>query len=167
MPITTYTSPDQVRSALGLSKTEINDSVLGQEQWDTLLTLDLESVSANLPTGYTTVAAIAEGSRTPTEAKLYSLTRLFATLSVAKSLIPAANMFSVQTLTDGKASFDRQDDVQKDLFTGLVAQYSSVKALLAAAYLAYAPGSAVVATVSPILTITADLAVDPVTTTNA
>ena len=167
MAITTYTSTEQIRSALGLSKTEISDAVLMQEQWDTLLLLDLESVSANLPTSYATISGIVEGSRTAAETKVYLLTRLFAILSVAKSLIPAVNMFSVQSLTDGKASFERQDDVQKQLFDGLIAQYSAIKAALAAAYLQYDPAAAVIASVQTLLTVTTGLGVDPVTTTNA
>lgn len=167
MAITTYTTPEQVRSALGLSKTEITDTVLAEEQWDTLLSLDLESLSASLQASYATIAAIAEGSRTAAEAKVYRLTRLFATLSVAKSLTPAVNMFSVKSLTDGKASFDRQEDVQKGLFEGLLAQYANIRAALIAAYVAYLPGAAVVAIPSFVVTAAVGLATDPVTTTDA
>ena len=74
-------------------------------------------------------------------------------------------MFSVKSLTDGRAEFQRQTDVWKDTKDGILAQLNSMRYRLAAIYQGLYPGNAVVSSVSLSMLKAVGLAVDPVTGT--
>lgn len=108
--LTDYTTYDDIRSALGVSSDDIEDSTLLLETWDNHLQFELEDVNAGLPAGYAVVVAVQSGSRTAAQAKLYRATRLFATLAVANALSAALPMFGPKDVSDGKAVVSRFAD---------------------------------------------------------
>lgn len=163
MPITTYTTYDEVRAALGVSKTELADSVLSLTQWDLLVTLGLEDVNAGIPTLYDTVALLPTISRSTSEQRFYDLTRLYACYELALNLLVSLPLFSVKSLTDGRAEFDRQNDVHKDVRDGVRATHDIIRLKLSAAYVVLAPGETAYSSVIFNRTLSVGLGTDPVT----
>lgn len=163
MALTTYTTYDEVRATLGVSKTELADTVLSLTQWDMLVTLGLEDVNLDIPTLYATVAALPTISRSSTEQRFYDLTRLYACYALALNLLVSLPMFSVKSLTDGRAEFDRQNDVHKDVREGVTATHSIIRLKLSASYVALTPGETAYAAVVFDRTLSTGLGIDPVT----
>lgn len=108
--LTSYTTYDDIRSALGVSSDELEDATLGLESWESHLLFELEDVNATLPAAYAGVVAIPTASRTAAQAKFYRATRLFATLAVANALTAALPMFGPKDISDGKATVSRFAD---------------------------------------------------------
>lgn len=164
MALTDYTTYAEIRGALGVSTTELPDSTLTQDQWATLLILNLEDVAAELPTLYGTISALPSGSRTTQQQRLYDLVRLFASYTTANTLLTSLSMFGVARLTDGRAEFQRVTDPFSDTRIGVTSMLAAIRKKLIAAYLALVPNG-VVDTGSSVFTIAASigLAVDPVT----
>lgn len=108
--LTDYTTYEDVRSALGVSTDELEDTALALETWDNHLRFELEDIGKTLPDAYATVKAVPEASRTDEQARLYRATRLFATLAVANALAAALPMLAPKSLTDGKAAVSRFSD---------------------------------------------------------
>jgi hypothetical protein len=104
-----YTTPDEVRAALGVSSTEISNAVLALPMYPVLLTGDLEEVYTGISAGYDVVHAIAENTRTAAQAKFHDTVRVWAAFDMGARLMRALPMFGVQELTDGKAEFKRFD----------------------------------------------------------
>lgn len=163
MALTTYTTYDEVRATLGVSKTELADTVLSLTQWDLLVTLGLEDVNLGIPTLYDTVAALPTISRSTSEQRFYDLTRLYACYELAFNLLVSLPLFSVKSLTDGRAEFDRQNDVHKDVRDGVTATRDIIRLKLSAAYVVLAPSETAYASVTFARTLSVGLGVDPVT----
>lgn len=122
--ITTYTTYDEVRATLGVSDDEIVDATLALPIWATNLDFAIDEFSSVLVATYETIAAKEESSRTATEKKIYTGTRLFATYTVAEDLLKSLPMFSFKRLTDGKAEAERFDawkDTKQGVANGLAA----------------------------------------------
>lgn len=165
MALTDFTTYDEVRAALGVSSTELTDSVLAQAQWAFQGLLDLEDINSALPDMYTTISGIAQGSRTTAQQRYFDLTRIFMTYAIAKSLLGALPLFSVQKLTDGKAEFDRFADAYKDVADAILGMFNSLRYRLGAAYQALVPGATVDTAYTSTFTIAVGLGTDPVTAT--
>lgn len=122
--LTDYTTYNDIRSALGVSVDEIDDSTLLLEMHDNHLRFELDEVNANLASAYATVVAIASMSRTAAQAKLYRATRLFATSAVANSLAGSLPMFGPKDISDGKATVSRFADAPyKSVIKAVQGQY--------------------------------------------
>ena len=165
MPLTTYTTYAEVRAVLGVSATDINDTVLGQASWSTLLDEELVEVSTSVSTLFTTIAAIAVNSRTSAQQRFYNMARLYSSVAVAKQLLVSLPMFAIQTLTDGKAQFGRFTDAYKDVRDYVLGLYKSLKIKLAAMTLALVPTAIVYSPVTALVTVAEPLGTDPVTNT--
>ena len=165
MPLTTYTTYAEVRAVLGVSATDINDTVLGQASWSTLLDEELVEVSTSVSTLFTAIAAIAVNSRTSAQQRFYNMARLYSSVAVAKQLLVSLPMFAIQRLTDGKAEFGRFTDVYKDVRDYVLGLYKSLKIKLAAMTLALAPTAIVYSPVTALVTVAEPLGTDPVTNT--
>ena len=165
MAITTYTTYAEVRGMLGVSATDINDTVLAQSSWSTLLDealLDVSSVTSSL---YATIALIAEGSRTATQQRYYNMVRLYASVAVAKELLTSLPMFSTQRLTDGKAEFDRFADAYKDVRDSILGLLPALRTKLVAMVKVLDPAATTYSPVAATFTSNVALGTDPVTTT--
>lgn len=165
MLITDYTSPDEIRAALGVSFTELPDSVLSLTQYELLLTLDLEEVNTSVPAAYATISALLVGDRSLAQQRFYLLARLFATYAIARTLLTSLPLFAVERLTDGRAEFQRQADIYEDVRDGVKSMFNTASTRLAAAYLVLVPGATVPATSTFAYTSSTGLGVDPVTNT--
>jgi len=163
MPLSSYTSPDEIRAVLGVSATELPDSVINLSQWDTLNTLDLEDVNVGLPTTYATVSALPELSRSTSEQRLYALVRLFTTYAIAKNLLTSLPLFSVQQLTDGRAEFQRQRDIFEDVRVGVDGMFNKLRLKVSAAYVILVPADTAYTSSSHEYTAAVGLAINPVT----
>lgn len=166
MAITSYISYAEIRAVLGVSATELSDTVLAQSQWETLLILDLEDVNVGIPALFTTVAAITTSpSKTATQQRFYDLTKLFAGYAVARSLLISLPFFSVQQLTDGKAEFQRQAGLFEEVKTGVEALYRAIREKLTASYVVLAPSETAFAITEFDYMTSTGVAVNPMTST--
>lgn len=133
--ITDYTTYDDIRSALGVSSEELEDTTLGLETWDHHLMFELEDIHATLPSIYADITDTAVASRTPSEVKLHRATRIFATLAVANALTASLPMFGPKNISDGKALISRFADAPyKAVMEKVAAQYDRAKDRLASAW---------------------------------
>ena len=163
MPLTDYTTTDEIRAALGVSTTELPDSILLQPQYLTLATIEMEEVNAGIPALYTTVSAIPEGTRTSVQQRFYSLSRLFVTYAIARNLLTSLPLFSVQRLTDGRAEFQRQADVFEDVRLGVNGMFNSLRLKLSIANKLLTPADSLYSTTAFSYTVSIGLGLDPVT----
>lgn len=131
MSITSYTTYDDVRAALGVSDQDLSDSTLGLTLYDDALAMELAAVSPNIETLF--ASTNAQPSHTDAEKQLLRATRTFATYAVARELVPAMRMFAVQQVTDSKAAMSRFSDPLAQIAKDIEKKYQLTKdALLAA-----------------------------------
>lgn len=110
MALTDYTTYDEIRASLGVSSDEIEDTTLGLAMYSDYLDLELDDIDSDIASQFTTVKAIAEGSRTAAEARFYKATTLFAVYAVARQLTVSLPLFSPKDISDGKATLGRYAD---------------------------------------------------------
>jgi len=162
MALTTYTTYAEVRAILGVSSTELPDTVLSLSIYGMHATLVLEDVYVDLPTDFATVSALPSPSAN--QQRFIDLTKLYVPYAIAKELLTSLPMFTVKQLTDGRAGFQRQDDVQLEMRDNIDQALLSMKYRLAAIYTTLYPTK-----ITPIenkittLTKAAGLGTDPVT----
>lgn len=157
-----FTSCDEVRAVLGVSHIELADAVLLLPTYVQLLEDDLEAVGAGLVTAFRTASAIAPASRTSAQKRLYDITRLFSSYSVAKQLLTSLPYFAEQRLSDGRAEKERIADPFTVTKEGVLSGLNDLKFRLSAAFAAVSGGTALART-TRIFAGSTGLAVDPVT----
>lgn len=155
--------PAEVRAVLGVSATELPDSIISLAHYNTMLELDIEDVNLGMLTEYTTVSALPENSRTATQQRFYDLVHLFSTYSRAKDLLAALPMFSVQRLSDGRAEFSRQNDIYEDVRAGVQGMYNVLRVKVSKVYTVLVPADAAYADSNFERTSAVGLAINPVT----
>jgi hypothetical protein len=153
----------EVRAVLGVSETELPDSVIALGHYDLQVVLDLEQVNEGIPDLYTTVSALPTISRTATQQRFYDLVHLFCTYSRAKDLLAALPMFSVQRLSDGRAEFSRQTDSYVDVSAGVQGMYERLRIKLTGLYTTLVTADAPYADITFDYAASVGLAVNPVT----
>lgn len=131
MPITTYTSYDEVRISLGLSPKELSDTSLGLEMFFNSLNNLLLGVA--LPAAYdsdvvTVFAALPSTNRTEAQVRFYNTVRLLATYKVAYDVAVALPGIMLRTVSDGKRSMSRfsPESAYKDIVAALGAKVNSM-----------------------------------------
>ena len=131
MAITSYTTYDDVRAALGVSAQDLQDSTLGLTLYDDALAMELAAISSGVEALFT----VTNNSVSPTDAEKQFLraTRTFATYAVARELVPAMRMFAVQQVTDSKASMSRFSDPLATVSKDIEKKYQLAKDALNAA----------------------------------
>jgi hypothetical protein len=98
-------------------------------------------VGAGIPTAFETVAAIDASVRTTQQQRLYRAVKLFAPYATAKELASGLPLFSVKSVTDGKAGFSRDSSSPyKESLAQAAARYSLYRGELATAYSVYLGG---------------------------
>ena len=157
-----YTNFQEVRAVLGLTTTELPDSVLSLPMYETLLAIQLEDIDVTLPNFYLTISALPSESRSATQARFFDLTRLFSAYATAKELLTSLPMLGVQKLSDGRAEFTRQSEQWSDIVDGVDAAFTSLRLRLAAAYNVLAPSALVPSYTTSIMTSYVGMT-DPVT----
>lgn len=162
MALTTYTTYPEVRAVLGVSSTELPDSVLSLGIYGTMADLGLEDVHADIPASFSTVSALP--SPTTQQQRFVDLVKLYVPYLLAKELLTSLPMFAVKQLSDGRAEFQRQADIYDDLKDGIDSALLSLRFRLAAAYNTLYPDAGIAtgrATFN--ITVASGLATDPVT----
>ena len=129
--LTTYTTYDDIRAALGVSDEDLEDSTLALTLYSDYLTQELEDVSLTLPETYATIKA--KPSPTAQETRFLKACGLFATYSVAKMLTAALPLFASKQTTDGKAAVQRFENPYRDTIKNVLEQYSTMRNRLVAA----------------------------------
>ena len=161
MVLTTYITYAEVRSVLGVSDDELEDTTLALSLYADSLELEFAEIDDDLATTFGTVSTLDEGDRTSAQQKFYRLTRLFAAYAVAKQLGSSLPMFGPKDLTDGKASFARfADSPYKKTLEKVAENYDDFHGKLASAYAALSSSS--VAETTRTLFAGVGLATDPV-----
>jgi hypothetical protein len=117
----TYTSYAEVRAHLGVSDEELGDETLALGMYYTGLLEDLYVANPLAQETFDTLPI--EADRTPLQSRVYRLTRLFASLSVARQLASSMPMFAPRSLSDGKASMSRFVDPYTDVVKRIGEQY--------------------------------------------
>jgi len=160
MTLSDYTTFLEIRAALGVSSTELPDEVLAIPSHEVIATMALEDVSALIPDYYVTMVALS--SKTKDQQRFIDLVKLYTTYVIAKSLLTSLPLFSVRSLTDGRASFERFVGPFQDTRDGVDASLISLKYRLAAVYTALT-SIGVAPRASFIVALSSSLAIDPVT----
>lgn len=162
MALTTYTSAQEVRAVLGVSSTELPDLVLALPIYETAFLERLDSIDTGVITLLDSlIAAPPTGTN---EIRFVRVAKLYIAYSVALQALTALPMFSVKSLTDGKAEFQRQNDVIEQLTNSVTKMWGSLRSTLESLYavlVAYTPVAAVLPTLSGGVTLT-----DPITATS-
>lgn len=162
MALLTYTTYDEIRAVLGVSKTELADATLALPIYDPLASIFLDEVNPNLETRFSEVSALP--SKTLAQQRFLDLVKLFVNYKIARELLTSLPMFSVKALSDGRAEFQRQDGVFDDLKDGIDSAVTSMKYRLTASFAQLYPSEQIPVTyVRPSITSSVGLAIDPVT----
>lgn len=162
MALTTYTSYAEIRAVLGVSETEVPDSVLSLSIYDFRATLELEDVYVDLPSDFATVSALP--SKSANQQRFLDLTKLYVPYAIAKELLMSLPMFSVKQLTDGRAGFRRQDDVHKEMKDNIEQALLALKYRLGAIYMVLYPSKVTtLSNATQLLVRSTGLSKDPVT----
>lgn len=163
MTILDYTTYDEIRATLGVSATELADTVLSQTQYAVVAVTELEDVNTGIPDLYTTISAISSGSRTVAQQRFYDYSRLFVTYAIARNLLTSLPLFSVARLTDGRAEFERQRDIFEDVRLGVESMFNIWRLKLTAANKVIATSDPLYTTAVFAYTASTGLGTDPVT----
>lgn len=141
MALVPFTTNDQVRSILGVTSEELSDTTLDLEIYGENLRLELDLIQDNdgtLIDEFAIVQAVAEASRSATQAKLYRAVVLFAPYPVALHLETAAPLFTPKMITDGKASVTRHSESPfKEVFDRCRQSYERYRQNLLKAWAGY------------------------------
>ncbi len=163
MALTDFTSYAEIRSALGVSVDEIQDSELGLQLYELGLKVELKTLGSTLISSYTVAAATPSGSRTEEEEDLVTAVRLFATYSVARQLTTSLPLFSPKEMGDNKALMVRYStDPYKEVVKAIKGKYEEYKAYLETVFATYT-STTKVTTKRTYLGIAQSTTVDPVT----
>ena len=131
-PISDYTTPDDIRAALGVSAKDLKDATLALAIYSSHLEIDLEGISPTLPATYDAILNKTP-PLTPEEERILSTAQFFATYSVAKHLSVSLPIFAPKQIADGKASLQRFDNPYKDMIAGVNQMYDAARNRLIAA----------------------------------
>lgn len=110
MALTPYCENSEVRAALGVSDTELEDATLNLPIYSIGLKMGLEKISRSLPASFFAISQVAETERTDKQIRLYDSVRLYSIYFVAKQAGGALGLISIKSLTDNKANFSRFSD---------------------------------------------------------
>jgi hypothetical protein len=165
LPLTTYTTYDEVRAALGVDAKELEDATLGLDMYSHGLLAEFEEIHDDIETNFATVDAIDEGTRTSVQARFWRAAKLFAVYAVAKHLLSSLPLFAPKSITDGKAAITRDSNQPHELTAKRIsAQYDRFRALLEDRHSEYR-GSGAVEVVRPVYAVASVPTSDPVTGT--
>lgn len=132
--VTDFTSYDEVRIIIGLSKDELPDATLALELFANSLEQALDSVT--LPTVApgpgplkTAFLAIPVSGRTAAQQSLYNMTRLYSAYVCAHTLCVSLPMHTAKIIADGKRSLTRfsPEAVFKDTVTAITAKVAELR----------------------------------------
>lgn len=136
MALTPYCSNEEVRAVLGVTTSELKDSVLDLPVFEMGLRRELIRVSPSLPAAFSAVNGLV--TRSDVEEDLHQAVRLFCTYAAAKQAGASLALSAPKGLTDDKSGFDRfADSPYKDVLERVDTAYANNRQDLVDAYSAY------------------------------
>jgi hypothetical protein len=166
MDITSFTSYDDIRSLLGLTKKELSDDNLALPHWYLAVEQDLRDIDGGAGaalTQFAAVEAVNETARTAAQAQFYKVASLYVLYNIGSQLLASADVFSPQSITDGKASISRLAERFDKLRPVILGGLQSLKNRLEEALLVLVPAAGVTAVATRRMIVSTGLAFDPVT----
>lgn len=161
MPLTDFTSPDEVRAALGVSARELKDAALDSQIYLTELTEQLRELHPELIDSYT--AAKAADPATADQKRFVELTQVYSTYVVAKHALGKIEMFAPRVIKDARAEMERAENPFDQLREDVKSMLGRLRTRLVAAHAVVNPdGAPVVPPAVGVIGINVPLAVDPV-----
>ena len=164
MSITKYTSYDEVRFPLGVTRKELKDEELALPIFETQLLLALDDVSPEIATLYDTIQAIDPlvTPLTTAQTRFLSACSLYSTYVVADTAGASMPMYSLARITDGKAEQERFDK-SLEVLANIKAKLAYLRSKLAAAFTDAGGTGAIEATATFTHARASALTFDPVT----
>jgi len=132
--LSNYTTPADVRGALGVSDEELEDSEFDLQLHEDTLEAELDEVGDGLHAFY--MSLVPEPVLTGTQERFMRYARLFATYAVARALTASMPMFSPKAIEDGKARMERFNDPHRETIKAVNTAYERWRKKLQEAYLA-------------------------------
>lgn len=132
--ITDYTTHEDVRAVLGVEADELENETLELHVYASGLESDLYEINPQLQTIFKDIGLKPVDTKTDKELRVESLTKAFATYSLAKQVSTSLPMFAPRSLADGKASLTRfSGEPYADVIDNINAQYKITRSRLQAA----------------------------------
>lgn len=166
MDLLQFTTYDEIRSLLGVTRRELADDVLALPHWTLTVEqelLDIDGGTGAVLTQFATVLAIAETTRTAAQTQFFKVTCVYALYLMGLQLLSRADVFVPTTITDGKASVQRLEERFERLRPAIEGTLQRYKERLKTSLTVLNPGAAVVAVAERVMISTTGLATDPVT----
>lgn len=132
MPILDYTTPEDIRGALGVDNEELGDETVLLQVYEDTLYSELDQISYSFHDFYMGFKAVAV--LTGAEERFMRYSRLFATYAVARALTHTLPMFGPKSIEDGKAKVERFSDPYKKTIEAVSAEYERWRALAQEAF---------------------------------
>ena len=132
--ITDYTTHEDVRAVLGVEADELENETLELHVYASGLESDLYEINPQLSVIYKDIGLKDKDQRTALELRVESLTKAFATYSLAKQVSASLPMFAPRSLADGKSTLTRfSGEPYADVIDSINAQYKLARSRLQAA----------------------------------
>lgn len=126
-----YTTHDDVRALLGVERDELEDETIELHVFTSGMESDLYDVSPQLVDTFQDLLGKPEGEETAAERRVVSLTKSFATYSLARQLANSLSMFAPRTITDGKSSLTRfSGEPFREVLEGIESSYKLTRTRL-------------------------------------
>lgn len=128
LDITDYTSYAEVRSTVGMSTDTLPDSILELEIYANTLELAFDSLTI-AETSLNPIKTVFLTLDPNTDSTAYSLTRLFATYTVALEVAVSLSMRAPKTLSDSKVTLGRfsPEATWQDVIEAIKAKLGQIK----------------------------------------
>lgn len=107
MGVLDYTTYDDVRATLGVNDVELTDITLGLALYSSNLSVELDDAGTDLADTFLEIDGTDPAQRTKKQQRLYDVTRLFATYTVAKQCCVSLPMFGPKSVGDAKTEVSR------------------------------------------------------------
>ncbi len=168
--LTTYTTYDEVRAALGVAEEEITDNVLSLPNYELVLSFNLEDIDVELvitapalgvDATYRTLVPEAY-AKSVLEARFFSIVQVYAAYVIARHLLNTLPMFAPQTIKDSKTELARIADPYADTRAGVESFYFLMRSRLIKAFVQLVPTASVPVAASYSFLTAVGLAADPV-----
>jgi len=160
--VSDFTTPDDIRSLLGVSTDEIRDETILLPVNEYELAADFDEVDEANDGLVDLYLGLNVGALAPEEDKFYRSVRLFATYAVAKQLLTSLSMFGPKEKTDGKTAVTRFFDPYKETAKRVEAGYTRNRDRLITAFATVQLGNAPTAVLRPYFLVVSSSS-DPVT----
>jgi len=161
MALTEFTTPDSIRSVLGVSAKELEDTTLLQKRYETMLIEDVLALHAQMLEDFRTTFALP--TKTDDEQRFLDLFEAFAAHQVAKQCLGSIEMFAPRRITDGKSELERSTDPYKRLRDDVAAVLNILRIRLREAYARINPDATPPAPAERLAAIVSTPAFNPIT----